>query len=126
MSKLHPKSRLHSFFHSKLVLLVLIIIMVFLLQSVYERFQVEQDMAARRAAVEAELRELEVRKATLEEEVEYLSHERGIEAEMRRQFDVALPGEEVVIIVDERSEETGEEEKRATSTPSSRPWYKFW
>ena len=58
-------------------------------------------------------------------EVEYLSSERGVEAEMRRQFDIVREGEQVVIILDD---------DKSTTTPTttlpaeeeSRPWYKFW
>ena len=83
-------------------------------------------MAERRIQAEQQAAALEARKQALEEQVEYLSSERGIEAELRRQFDVALPGEQVVVIVEE------EESKKeylpiATSTDSEEArWYQFW
>jgi cell division protein FtsB len=58
-------------------------------------------MAERRVAAEREVAELEARQAVLKEQVEYITSERGIEAEMRRQFDIAREGEQVVIILDE-------------------------
>ena len=54
--------------------------------------------------------------------MEYLSGERGIEEEIRKHFDVAKEGEQVVIIVDKEEEEL---------TPTElieevKPWYQFW
>lgn len=69
--------------------------------SVYERFVIEREMAARRAAAEAELVSAQERKAVLEEKVEYLSAEHGVESEIRRHFDVARDGEQVVVLVGE-------------------------
>lgn len=97
----------------------------FLLQSVYERYQVEREMAIKRAEAETELTDLQNRKESLQEEVEYLSQERGIEAEMRRQFDVALPGEQVIILVGDDTQD-GEVAGVATTTAPKRPWYKIW
>ena len=67
---------------------------------------------------------LQDRKDSLEEQVQYLSDDRGIEAEMRRQFDVALEGEKVVVILDEKKENV---EPLATSTvETEKKWYQFW
>ncbi len=80
-------------------------------------------MVARTKEAEMKLMELEARRAELETKVEYLSNERGIEAEMRRNFDVARPGEQVVIILDE---EKKTEIEPLEKTEEVRPWYKFW
>lgn len=68
--------------------------------SVYERYTIEREMAGRRVGAEAELQALKERKDELSEKVEYLTAEYGVEAEMRKNFDVAKAGERVVIIVD--------------------------
>jgi len=82
-------------------------------------------MSNRRAELETDLIKLEERRQNLSEQVEYLSHERGIEAEMRRNFDVAQPGEKVVIILED---EVVEVEPVPVTAPASKPkpWYKFW
>ncbi len=84
-------------------------------------------MKERRIAAEQEAAALEARKAALEETVEYLSNERGIEAEMRRQFDVSLPGEQVVVIV-ENEQDKIQVEPLSSSTQSTgeKRWYQFW
>lgn len=83
-------------------------------------------MAERRQEAEAETERLKQQKAGLEEQVQYLQDERGIEAEMRRQFDVALTNEQVVVIVEP---EPDAETSVATSTyqeESEPSWYEFW
>lgn len=83
-------------------------------------------MSERRKEAEMEVERLKQQKAGLEGQVQYLSDDRGIEAEMRRQFDVALTNEQVVVIVEP---ENKDETKNATSTyqEESKPaWYEFW
>lgn len=101
----------------------LFLLVVLMAYSAYTRYEIASDMADRRQQAEAEVRELELQKRQLEQKVEYLSNERGIEAELRRQFDVTLPGEEVVVIVEEES--SMEVEPLATTT-ERKPWYIFW
>lgn len=121
MSLLHKKPWWQKIFLSRITLAILMVASVVLSFAVYDRYVVEREMAARRESREAELaREVE-RHAILKEKVEYLNNEDGMEAEIRRHFDVALEGEQVVIIVGENSEATttapllvgSEEEKRS-------------
>lgn len=92
--------------------------------SAYTRYQIAVEMSERRVVAEQEAAALEARRDSLGEQVEYLSNERGIEAEMRRQFDVALEGEEVVVILDD---EPAAVSLQATSTAEeASPWYRFW
>lgn len=102
--------------------MVLILLMLFMAYSAFVRYQIADQMAERRTAAEAEVKELELQKRLLEQKVEYLSNERGIEAELRRQFDVTLPGEEVVVII----EEEAETEVQPVATTTDKPWYNFW
>ncbi len=97
--------------------------------SVYERYRIALIMAERRAVAEQQLAVLEARRAMLQERVDYLSHERGIEAELRRQFDVARQGEQVVVLIDPPPRPESQIQPLsplpvATSTP--RRWYQFW
>lgn len=87
--------------YSRITFVVLSIVAVVLSLSVYERYTIEREMASRRSEAEAELEALKTRKLELEEKVKYLSADEGIEAEIRRHFDVAREGEQVVIIVDD-------------------------
>lgn len=114
---------LKNLWYSRLVIIGLALFCMLLLPSVYSRFVVERDMAARTTAAQAEYDRMLQHKADLQKRVEYLKGERGVEEEIRRNFDVARMGEEVVIL-------TGE--APATSTPSLNkpeivyPWWQFW
>ena len=93
--------------------------------SVLERWQIEREMAARRAVIEAEYNQLHERFEALKADVEYLRDERSLEAEIRKHFDVAREGESVVILLDE--DVAAEEEiVVATTTTNQRPWWQFW
>ena len=118
------KQPLRKYIHSKFGIAVLLLMVAFFGRSVYERYTIEHDMAGRRVAAETELEALTERKSSLKADVEYLEGERGIEEEIRSNFDVARAGEQVVILVGE--------EPIATSTPQPAiepvkvPWWKFW
>lgn len=55
--------------------------------------------AAARSSAESELRDLEVRLAQVQQDVDALSSERGVEAAMRERYGVARPGEGEITIV---------------------------
>jgi cell division protein FtsB len=123
MLEFYKKRTLRGWLHSPVMLGFLGLVILFMLSVVYQRYSIEQEMVSRRVEAEAHLKELESRRTELEKKVEYLSNERGIEAEMRRNFDVARPGEQVVIILDEEKKPEIEPLKK---TEEDKPWYKFW
>ncbi len=107
---------------TRVVLLILALLMCW---GAYTRYEKAELVQVRRVDAEKEVAHLKEQKETLEKQVKYLSDERGIEAEMRRQFDVALPGEKVVVIVDPKNNES------STSALTKKvgeddPWYMFW
>jgi len=111
-----------TYLYSRPIIVVLFVIVVFISMSVHERFGVERDMSDRRAVSEVELERLQERKIQLEDRVEYLEGERGIEEEIRKNFDVAREGEQVIILTgQEEVTDTTQEEVAATY-----PWYQFW
>ncbi len=124
MFDFQQKRKLRSILESRITWVILLVLLASVIVSAYDRYRIARDMAGRRSEAEAELAELKARKNDLEKEVEYLSNERGIEAEVRRQFDVAREGEQVVIILGGEDEATSTSE--ATTTPKVRPWYRFW
>lgn len=127
MPKFGRKNTFESIIFSKLTLVVLLVISLFTAHSVYERWQVERDMAARRESIELQYQDLENRKAALEEKVDYLQGETGVESEIRRNFDVAREGEQVVIIVDEEEGQTVSlQPGLAPEVDDGKPWYQFW
>jgi cell division protein FtsB len=123
MFDFQQKRKIRAMAESRVVWVVLLVLATFVSVSTFERYTIARDMAEDRDEAEAELQALKVRHDELEAEVKYLSNERGIEAEMRRQFDVARDGEKVVVIVEDKVLEAT---SSATTTLPKRPWYRFW
>ncbi len=124
MFDFQQKRKFRSILESRITWVLLLVLLGSVLVSAYDRYLIAREMAGRRAEAEAELAELKARQDDLKAEVDYLSNERGIEAEVRRQFDVAREGEQVVIILG--SDESASSTTEATTTPKVRPWYRFW
>jgi cell division protein FtsB len=106
-----------------IIRILLVALFLFIAYSAFVRYEIAAEMAERRAAAEVEIAELKEQRERLEGEVEYLSNERGIEGELRRQFDIALPGEEVVVILDEPE---ATETLETIPVEEDEPWYRFW
>jgi cell division protein FtsB len=122
--KFGKKHSFTSYFHSKFGIAILLFLVVMLAQSVYGRYVVERQMAERRDALAKELIDLELRKNALEAKVDYMLGERGIEEEIRSNFDVARAGEQVVILV---GEDTTIAEPMAPQEPvETKRWWHFW
>jgi hypothetical protein len=122
MAGFGKKKKITEYLYSKPSIFILGIITVFLAFAVYARFSVERLMEARKLETQLERQELIERKLQLEERVEYLSGDRGIEEEIRKHFDVAKEGEQVVIIVDKEEEE----QTIPGLLEEVKPWYQFW
>jgi cell division protein FtsB len=126
MLEFYQKKSWRKVVQSPVVIGFLGVLCVLLSYAVYDRYVIARDMEQRRLEEERVLSELEQQKEQLQKKVEYLSNERGIEAEMRRNFDIALPGEQVVIIMDKEQPPQPEPLPPMPNTTSTRPWYKFW
>lgn len=124
MAGFGKKKKITEYLYTKLSILVILIILVILVTAVSKRFTVERDMAQREMDSQKAKQELQERKKILEERVEYLSGERGIEEEIRKHFNVAKPGEKVIVLVGD----DGDGIVKETITPAVEdiPWYKFW
>ncbi len=124
MLDFYQKRKLKGILLLPITRIILFLIVVFLAYSAFVRYKIAAEMKERREQAEIEVQELEKQKRLLEKKVDYLSNERGIEAELRRQFDVTLPGEEVIVIMEPENQQT--EPVAATSSEKERPWYVFW
>ncbi len=123
MTQFYQRKTFFHFLRSNLGILILIIICILVARAVYARYVVEREMYHRQVEIGAKAEQLRERKDRLQERVEYLSSDRGIEAEMRRNFDVTKPGEEVVIILDE---EEGRKIEPLPEVEPAKPWWRFW
>ena len=121
MLDFYQKRKLRAIMNSRITQGVLVVVACFMLWNVLERYTIASSMSERREVVEQEAAALQARKDSLEAEVQYLRDDRGIEAEMRRQFDIALPGEEVVVILEDDS--VIEVQPLSTTTQEARGWW---
>ena len=84
--------------------------------AVYKTFDVYQKYSESKKNVDglsAEYQHLEIRKGELESRIFSLQSESGIEGEIREKFNVAKEGEEVLIIIDPKEENTAEVENKS-------------
>ena len=121
------KSTFEKWLFSRFTLFAILALCIYAAFSVYERYTVEREMAERRSGLESEYLELQDRRDTLFDKVDYLRGDSGRESEIRKNFDVAAGGEQVVIIVDD----TTDEEVQLTGgfdpgVAAAHPWWQFW
>lgn len=122
MPRFGKKRSYTDYLYTKPSIAVVGILCLLLSFAVFDRYTIERDMSARQIGAEQELQELQDRKEQLKDKVEYLEGERGIEEEIRKHFDVAKEGEQVVILIGE-DERTGALD---TAPEEETPWYIFW
>lgn len=103
MGPLRKKSWWQKVLLSRITLIILIGIIFSLSFAVYDRYVVEREVAERRFEKELELEKESSRKAVLQDRVNYLNNEQGMESEIRSHFDVAKEGERVVILVGDKN-----------------------
>lgn len=126
MFDFYQKRKIKTVFSAPVTRIVLAFLVVLMMYSAYTRYQIAEEMEVRRHDVEVDVGRLKLQKEGLEKQVKYLSDDRGIEAEMRRQFDVALQNEQVVVIVDPESDSEIRASSSAYQNVEGPAWYEFW
>lgn len=126
MFDLYQKRKFRAIFNSRLTQGFLLLLVVFLGWQTYERYAVAVEVNERRAAAEQMVSHLTERRDNLEQEVQYLQTERGIESALRRQFDVALPGEDVVVILSDDTESAVTPLATSTKQETRKVWWFWW
>lgn len=128
MFDFHEKRKIRKVVYSRFFIAGLFIITAVIMMSAYERFRIEREMAAKLELRTLELEALSTRATSLEERVEHMQNERGIEEELRTRFDVAREGEQVVVILDEQdsSKSATTAEDSRLEQPSFFERLKFW
>lgn len=92
----------HKFLYSSAALFVLLIALAFLIKSSWGVYVKERAIRENLNRAQEELAALTARRASLEEKITRLQTPEGIEAEIREQFQMAKPGEKMVLVVEER------------------------
>ncbi|MEK7589985.1 MAG: septum formation initiator family protein [Patescibacteria group bacterium] len=107
----HEKRKFKRLLYSKITLIILGLIVIWLSFVVWSMYEKERDTRLKRIEQREILNELEGRESSLREEIERLSTERGIEEEVRSKFEVGKDGEEIIIIVDNPEGENAEKKE---------------
>ncbi len=123
MKHFQDKKQIKSRFYSKLTIALLVLLILFLGNGVWNIYGKQRQSKVMRREAESKLASLQGQKSSLEREIEKLESESGVEEEIRTKFNVVKPGERVVMIVNPAPATT-----TATTTQGfwSRLWSKVW
>lgn len=88
--------------YSRPVLAVMFLMLIFLGQAAIKAYIGARDARTAYIGVREERADIAIKSADLEKRLDYLSSSYGLEKELRRQFGLAKPGEELMTIIDRR------------------------
>jgi len=100
MDEFQRKKKFHRYFYSKLSVVILAILTIFLIRGAVSVIQKERQSKENLEKIEAELILANERQKKLEEDIDTLSTPTGIEGEIRSKYNVKREGEDVIIVVD--------------------------
>lgn len=119
MREFQQRRILRSWLYSKLSIFLLIVVLIFFIFSIIGIYRKSREATRKNGEVSKELNELKAKKDYIEEEVERLKTNAGVEEELRDKFQIAKPGERVIIIVDDPKDKS-----EASDVKDSSNW--FW
>ena len=105
MREFQEKRKFNKLIHSGWLQIFLGIVLLALIFSTVKVYKKSRLSADKSKEIKEELASLEKRNAELAAEAARLESESGREGEIRKRFDVAKPGEKIIVIVDKNSEE---------------------
>lgn len=114
MREFQEKKRFRRYLYSKGAVAMLLVLVIFFGRASWGVYKKEQESAANAAQAQVSLKRLEDRQKILTHELNRLKTDEGIEEEIRSKFGVSKPGEQVIIIVDDRKSTTTEPEPEPT------------
>jgi len=123
MLNFKEKRTVKRFLYSKITIVLLAIILVFLINSAWGVSKKARIAYENKERVSGDLLELQEREMALLASIEKLKTDRGIESEIREKFGVVKKGEEVVVIVDSKKEKAEDDVQSAMSPHGL--WQKF-
>ena len=109
MFDFQQKKKIRKVIYSKAFLIVLLILIVVLAKATYEIYQKENLSSEDLSETQKEYDGLKTRQSMLNSEISKLKTDTGVEEEIRSKFDVAKPGETVVVVVGNNSSSTNDQ-----------------
>ena len=119
MREFQQRKMFRSLMYSKLAIFLLLVVFLFFIFSIIGVYGKNRKATGKNNEVESELNELRKKKDYFESEIDRLNTNAGAEEELRDKFQIAKPGERVLIIVDDDKDGKGE-----SSQEKSPNW--FW
>jgi cell division protein FtsB len=105
MLEFQQKRNIKNILYSKFSLVILFLLIIFLAHSTYGIYIKSKLSTEGYDKVKNQYEDLNNRKIALESEIDRLNSDIGIEEELRSKFNVAKPGETVVVVVDDKNTE---------------------
>jgi len=109
MRDFQQKRKLSKFIYSPKLILILVIIAVIVVRGAWGVYKKERESRANFKLAQSQYIEKEKMESELTAKIERLNTDSGIEEEIRQNFGVVKPGEEVVLIVEEKNKTTTED-----------------
>lgn len=107
------KKKIHRFLYSRLAFGILIVLTLFIGKATWNVYTKEQESEKNLKRATEELASLEARQAQLSQKIDRLKTTEGMEAEIREQFQVAKPGEKMVVIAEGKRDTPKEEPEQS-------------
>lgn len=101
MLDVYQKRKIRQFLYSKPFLVFLCVPVIFFTHVAFRAYTTAQEAKEKHLALAAELARLEERASMLSSDLATLNDPRGMEAELRKRYEVGKEGEELVVLVDE-------------------------
>ena len=108
------------FIYSKFSIFLLFIVFIFFVFSTAGVYEKKMEAARKNSDVEKGLNDLKAKKDYLEAQVNRLNTDAGAEEELRDKFQIAKPGEKVLIIVNDNDKNTAKE----PATGDNKSWFR--
>ena len=122
MLEFQEKKRLRNILYSKITLIALFIILIFIARATFSVYHKQKTSKGNLNKAQEEIAELKKREKMLNYEIDRLKTERGAEEEIRKKFMVGKLGEQVIVIVDD--DKTNKNGSDASDEKKS-VWVKF-
>jgi cell division protein FtsB len=103
MTNFQEKNHWRKIIYSKVTIVILLLLLIFVINSVFNIYEKYKKSREGADLARSELENLKERQATLENKINSLKQESGIEAEIRDKFAVAKPGEKVIVLVEDKN-----------------------
>ena len=120
MLDFQQKRKVRAVMYHKATLICLALILLFVIHSTWVVYKKKKTSEEIKSVSLRNVTELQTREKELESRIERLQTEPGIEEEIRSKFTVAKAGENMVIVVDDDSQNT------STTSQKLSFWQKIW